>query len=296
MIEHVNITSCHGYTYTIVPGFFLHDSAHPYPEPSIALPDRFGLLDDSPSRWSNFKHEFGQLVKGARPDTQYKLLVIGRHGEGWHNVADQKYGLEWEYRQNSDGTLIWGPDAELSHLGIKQAQEANELWKKEVAAGLPLPSQLFSSPFVRAVETCKITFGDILIANRKVRPFIIEMLRETLGVYTCDKRGALSHLRQAYPEFQIEEGFEENDVLWKPDYRETLQEHAARQQKAFDIIFDGKNREHCYVSVTCHSGTIKAILTMLGRQPFLIPTGGVIALVIKATRLETPEHPHRREL
>ncbi|KAG8843913.1 hypothetical protein FRB96_003696 [Tulasnella sp. 330] len=283
--------------YSIVPGFFLHDTNHPVPEPSIALPDHFGLLDNSPHRWSTFNDKFDALVKSAPAGTQYKMVVIGRHGEGWHNVADAKYGEEWGTKWgmlNGDGTLIWGPDAELSPVGIAQARAANALWKKEIAAGMPLPTQLYSSPFVRAAKTCKVTFDDLIISNGKVKPLVIEMLRELMGVYTCDKRGPLSALRKTYPEFEVEQGFAEEDLLWKSDYRETWEECAARQKLAFDIIFDEKNKHHKHVSLTSHSGVIRATLLMLGRQMFLIPTGGVVAFVVKATpaALGTAQHQH----
>ncbi|KAG8983388.1 hypothetical protein FRB93_007292 [Tulasnella sp. JGI-2019a] len=272
--------------YSIVPGFFLHDLHHPVPEPSIALPNHFGLLDNSTNRWANFKHKFDSLIESAPVGTQYKLVVIGRHGEGWHNVADTKYGEEWGKKWgmlNGDGTLVWGPDAELSPVGIDQARAANALWKREIAVGMPLPTQLYSSPFVRAAKTCKVTFDDLLIANGKVKPLIIEMLRELMGVYTCDQRGTLSKLRKEYPEFEIEHGFVEEDVLWKADYRETWEENAARQKLAFDTIFDEKNKHHRYVSLTSHSGVIRATLLMLGREMFLIPIGGVVAFVVKST-------------
>ena len=37
------------------------------------------------------------LNERAKSDERYHLLVLGRHGEGWHNVAEAKYGTKaWD--------------------------------------------------------------------------------------------------------------------------------------------------------------------------------------------------------
>ncbi|KAG9028250.1 hypothetical protein FRB95_006656 [Tulasnella sp. JGI-2019a] len=161
--------------YTIVRGFFMHDQSPlaPVPEPHNPLPPAFGLLDDREDRWAAFKTKFDDLVELKKDGEQYKLIVIGRHGQGIHNVADTKWGKEWEEKwamEYGDGNLVWGPDAELTEVGVGQAQQVNELWKQEIDAGMPIPTQLYSSPFSRALKTCKVTFGDILINHQRVFP------------------------------------------------------------------------------------------------------------------------------
>ncbi|KAG8935876.1 hypothetical protein FRC02_005875 [Tulasnella sp. 418] len=161
----------------------------------------------------------------------------------------------------------------------------NQFWKNQIKVGTPLPSQLYSSPFIRAVRTCQITFGDILIENGKQKPMVLEDLREVMGLYPYDKRGRMSRLRAEFPNFDFEEGLEEEDTLWKPDYRETREEHATREGRAFDIIFNSQHKDHAYVSITVHNGTIGAILLLLRRTRFIIPTGGAFAFVIKAVKI-----------
>ncbi|KAG8983386.1 hypothetical protein FRB93_007290 [Tulasnella sp. JGI-2019a] len=118
------------------------------------------------------------------------------------------------------------------------------------------------------------------------------MLREVMGRNTCDMRRTLTKIEHDYPEFEVEEGFTENDELWKPDERETYWEAAQRQRKVFDTVFLRRNDEHKYVSLTSHSGVIRATLLMLGHEPFLMPIAGVIAFVVKATPV-TPNNSKR---
>lgn len=93
---------------------------------------------------------------------KYKLLFLGRHGQGWHNVAEAFYGTpawddDWS-KLNGNGTITWGPDAQLTPLGVEQAKNATAAWKEELLAGIPEPEVLYSSPLSRAAETAKITF------------------------------------------------------------------------------------------------------------------------------------------
>lgn len=71
-------------------------------------------------------------------------------------------------------------------------------------------------------------------------------------MYTYDRRGRMSELGKEFPMYEFEEGISEEDVLWKPDIRESKDEHTQRQQTAFDIIFHPNNIEHtceCWISV-----------------------------------------------
>lgn len=52
------------------------------------------MLDQSPERWANFQRKVEELQKTAAKDVQYKVLILGRHGQGWHNYASDKYGVD----------------------------------------------------------------------------------------------------------------------------------------------------------------------------------------------------------
>lgn len=63
---------------------------------------------------------------------------------------------------NTDGEIVWGPDPELTELGVTQAQTVNAAWKQQILAGAPVPQSLYSSPLRRAANTLKITWWEIL--------------------------------------------------------------------------------------------------------------------------------------
>jgi len=61
----------------------------------VKLPDRGRGL----TSWQRFEHKLAVMNAGAGPDVSYRLLFLGRHGNGYHNVAEQYYGVEaWDVR------------------------------------------------------------------------------------------------------------------------------------------------------------------------------------------------------
>jgi broad specificity phosphatase PhoE len=57
------------------------------------------------------------------------------------------------------------------------------------------------------------------------------------GVHTCDKRRTRSEISDEFPEYVFEDGFTEDDLLWKPDYRETHADVERRVTSVLDKIF-----------------------------------------------------------
>ncbi|KAG2073636.1 phosphoglycerate mutase [Suillus decipiens] len=248
-------------SYEVVEGFFVQErfrfaDAYSRSFPPKALPPRFGLIDRSDDRWKVFRKKINQLNESSTARTQYKVFFIGRHGEGFHNVAEAKYGT----KENGDGELIWGPDPELTTLGKEQAKAAHHAWKQERKFNIPIPGKLYCSPLTRAIHTNKITFDSIIPESQ--RTMIIEDLRETNGVHTCDKRRTRTYIEQTFPEFDIEEGFIEEDTLWDPEVRETHAEMDARMRRMLDMIFD-KDQEQC-----------DAVLRVMNHRQYILPTGG----------------------
>ena len=43
-------------------------------------------------QWQKFETWLNHTNQNAPPNTVYKALYLGRHGEGEHNVAEAKYG------------------------------------------------------------------------------------------------------------------------------------------------------------------------------------------------------------
>jgi len=65
----------------------------------------FGLISRSYStdsnaeeqQWKRFEKHVRSLEEAKQPNESYKVLFLGRHGEGWHNVAEKKYGTKaWD--------------------------------------------------------------------------------------------------------------------------------------------------------------------------------------------------------
>ncbi|CAL1713864.1 unnamed protein product [Somion occarium] len=279
-------------SYSTVPIFFAQDDPNADPSTIGALPPRFGLLDDSEDRWKTFQSAIGCLNAEAPGGVSYKVCFLGRHGEGWHNVAEAKYGTEaWDAywsKLDGDSEITWGPDALLTPLGETQALQAREAWKSEIPKGIPVPAKFYSSPLRRALDTWKETFGlrsnDAVLDKSKRTVLILENCREQYGVHTCDRRSTLSSLVTIYPPptYVFEEGFAEEDPLWQKDEREPKPHIAERARAVLEVIF---REPDIYISITAHSGFFNGVLAVIGRSDYALPTGGVLPVVVKRTAI-----------
>jgi len=226
-----------------------------------------------------------ELNQEAPEGTHFKVFFLGRHGQGHHNVGEKKYGTEaWDQywsKLNGDGELIWGPDPDLTDIGVRQAEEAHAAWNAETSLeiGIPLPEKLYCSPMTRAMRTHVITFEGI-IADVHTKTIILENCREEYGEHTCDKRKSRTFIHSEFPQFNIEESFTEEDELWTTE-RESQEHVAMRAKVVLDAIF-GADVEQ-FISIVAHGGIINAILRVVGRPNYALPTGGVLPIVIKAT-------------
>lgn len=188
---------------------------------------------------------------------------------------------------DGDGTIVWA-DARLTPLGTQQAQDMKLFWETSVATKLPLPRRHFASPLTRCLQTCQLAFTDIKLPSGETvpqfTPLIVEMIRERLGVHTCDRRHPRSWIAENFPAFKIEEGFSEEDNLWNPDVRETLGEHAARVEMFLEELFSGE--EESVVSLTVHSGTILALYEVVGHPAVRSAPGAIVPVLIRGERVE----------
>ncbi|KAK2464592.1 hypothetical protein APHAL10511_003381 [Amanita phalloides] len=270
-------------TYEIVPGFFVQDDCDPATLP--AIPPRFGLRDNSDQRWATLIDHLKSLNESAHPGTSYILFFLGRHGQGYHNVGYEKYGMnawdEYWSKLNTDGEIRWGPDAELTQLGLDQARGARDAWRAERAFGIPLPDRMYCSPLTRALRTHEITFGDAIPARKTL---VLEMCREENGVHTCDKRRTRTYIHEMFPLYEIEQGLTEEDELWSPDVRESTNELVVRARRVLDTVFgDAEKEGPGVVAITAHAGFIRAFMRALGRVTGDLHTGGVLPVVVKSS-------------
>ncbi|KAK5108677.1 hypothetical protein LTR62_008082 [Meristemomyces frigidus] len=285
------------YNYETIPGFFLQDDAATDPATFDYTQHNFGLINRSytsnsfvpgrPIQWQKFSAHLQYLIDFAPPGTKYKLLYLARHGEGDHNVAESYYGTKaWDdywSKLDGNGTVVWS-DALLTAIGEGQAREAGKFLAEQFTlAKMPEPEGWVVSPLRRCLHTCQIEWsGAKLRGHVSFRPVVKEMVRETMGEHTCDRRSNKSAIHQIVSEWAIEDGFKEEDELWQVDHRETWAEHDVRSRALFDDLFSGDFGD--VLSITAHSGTVASLLRITGHRTFQLPTGGMMPLFVKATR------------
>jgi broad specificity phosphatase PhoE len=253
------------------------------------------------------------LNKNAENGVEYKVLYLGRHGQGYHNAAETRYGTKlWDVRvqlfylhgtfgfqlstdqtkqsywakQEGDEHAHWA-DSHLTPLGEQQALDVHAFWTSALTqAKVPAPENYYTSPFYRCLQTSWLSFHNLsLPSDKPFAPIVKELLRETNGVHTCDRRGPSSIIRKDFPSYTLEPGLPETDVSWTPDYREKPAEHILREHLCLEEIWAGDEKQ--FLSLTAHSGTIAAVLGAVGHRRFALPTGGVIPIVVKGDRVRS---------
>ncbi|KZV83933.1 phosphoglycerate mutase-like protein [Exidia glandulosa HHB12029] len=284
-------TIVHKYRYTLVKGVFAQDEDDFLPSANQIQP-KLGLLDDA-GRWPNVR----SLNDVAPEGVSYKLIIAGRHGQGFHNVAIQKYGQpaipgrdrqdnvaiykygkEWSTKWGvigGDNDITWGPDPLLTSVGINQVKTAHEAWNLYAP---PTPDVLYCSPLRRALRTCAIT-----LPGRRVK--VLEDIREILTGWTCDVRSTIdATIRNEFPDFDFSSyGSSESDPC--VDLRtETAAEVAERARRVLDYIFDTEEDAQV-VSITAHSDWIWALFDTVGRRRYNLSTGGITPLLVRAEKL-----------
>ncbi|KAH8674229.1 putative phosphoglycerate mutase [Xylariales sp. PMI_506] len=299
--------TAHEYDFACIPGYFVdyvqvaNDSGgkastqsqlgllcRAYDEESSKGSD----LETDMSQWTKFATFVDKLNRESRDGESYKLVYLLRHGTSIHNIIMEKVGSKaWkDYWAHEDGTgepegVTW-VDAPLVEEGELQAKRLAKLWDPETeSAGIPFPGSIYSSPLHRCLETTKLVYGAHLTQHNRPRPIVKELLRERLTNHTCDRRHPRSWIQERYPDYVIEEGFEEQDILWNKDLFETSEQHAARARRLLEDIF--ANDDSTFISLSLHSYAVSAVLTAVQSPKFRIGEGVIVPLFIKATRLSS---------
>ncbi|KAG5979724.1 hypothetical protein E4U55_004832 [Claviceps digitariae] len=285
--------------YTSLGGYFLQDDLSTDPSSFDYAQHNFGLIDrkyptdatfdphGTKSQWERFGEWVRHLNENCEksPDVEYKVLFFGRHGQGYHNVAESFYGTPawncyWAEREGN-GTISWA-DALLTPAGFKEAEKANAFYKTLYEQQkMPHFESYYTSPLRRCLQTANSTFASLeMPAQHPFVPVIKELFREDISIHTCDRRSLKSELQKFMPGWKFEAGFTEKDHLWRAHKGETPEHQLARSKKVLDHVFtyDDSN----WISVTSHSGEIGALLKALNHRPFSLSTGQIIPVLVKA--------------
>ncbi|KAL8714785.1 MAG: hypothetical protein Q9220_001298 [cf. Caloplaca sp. 1 TL-2023] len=289
--------------YTTVTGYFLQDEATTNASTFSFLNTNFGLINriyatdpaydpnQEKTRWQRFENQVFRLNRESGRDVQYKVLYMGRHGEGYHNAAESYYGTPaWNcyYSElDGNGTVTWA-DARLTPKGISQALAVNAFWTSEIKnQKIPTPQNYYTSPLTRCLATAQFTFTGLDIPSRHpFVPTVKEFFREGISGHTCDRRGTKSYIQAAFPVYKIEPGFTETDQLWEAYHGETQVDQDIRSKAVLDDVF--LNDDETYLSITSHSGEIASLLRVLGHRVFSLSTGAVIPVLVKAVTVKGP--------
>ncbi|KOS42731.1 hypothetical protein ACN38_g6358 [Penicillium nordicum] len=289
--------------YSAVTGYFLQDEESTDASTFDYTAENFGLIGrtypadkenkkhESLTQWERFHNQVTELNDQSPPHIEYKVLFLGRHGEGWHNAAETYYGTPaWNcYWSELDGnsTASWA-DATLTPGGITQALKANEFWQKEIKEQrIHTPDHYYVSPLTRTLQTANLTFGNLDLPKHSAhfKPTIKELFREGISVHTCDHRRDRSYIHDLFPHWTIEHGFTEVDELWNGVTGETSGAQDVRSAEALGDVFFTLSKKQSFVSITSHSGEISSILRVIGHRTFKLNTGAVIPVLVKAEKL-----------
>ncbi|CAH6721857.1 phosphomutase-like protein 3 [[Candida] jaroonii] len=267
--------------FEVVPGFFKQSDNDTDDLQFNYATNDFGIMKP----WNQIIDELNQL--NGSSDEKYKLLFLARHGQGYHNVVVSKYGSEaWRNKWHNlgvDGDIIYGPDPELTPLGISQAEENNQVWHQQVKNGCPVPTKYYASPLQRSSMTMVVSMKDIWPENRQV--IVSEKIREIIGFHLCNKRSSKDTILERFGKygFETEDGFSEVDELYN-DEEETFDDNCIRVESFLEDLWEVDDK---VINVTSHGGTIKCFLAVLGHRNFTISTGGMIPVVVKGSRVNS---------
>ncbi|KAM5350274.1 hypothetical protein ACJ41O_006779 [Fusarium nematophilum] len=280
-------------------------------QPNLGLLDAVHESDDGSlgeSRgWARFAHHVQHLNEKRDPGASYKVLLVVRHGRGVHNVVMDEVGsVEWKVimrltslenqkltsrqrhwsKLEGDGNRTWF-DAELVDEGVEQAKTLGTFFAEGVKnKGFPVPGTIYTSPLARCLETTKLVFKEVMEGQGMAfKPVVKELLRERLTDHTCDRRRASKWITAAYPEYELETAFADEDVLWHADRSESNAEHVARTQSLLEDIW--RQDSGAFIGLVTHSFTLSSILEVIDAPHFRVGEGVMTAYLVTGQRLGT---------
>ncbi|KAG4194010.1 hypothetical protein ERO13_A06G029900v2 [Gossypium hirsutum] len=226
------------------------------------------------------------------PSGACKTLHLVRHAQGMHNLESEK--------SRDPLTSFEFFDAQLSSQGWQQVRQK----RKDVCANglLKRIELVITSPMSRTLQTAVGIFhgedqpelsdvtsyeeGNGRISDNDQQPtfnrppiIALEVCRERLGKYECDKRGTISHYRSHFPAVDFSLIENEDDILWEANKREPFGDVLARGMKFINWLWTRKETE---IAVVSHGVFLQEAFE-------LINTNKYRALKVRAPRFENCE-------
>ncbi|XP_057812978.2 phosphoglycerate mutase-like protein 1 isoform X2 [Cryptomeria japonica] len=216
----------------------------------------------------------GTPDSGLYPLHRCKILHLVRHGQGYHNVAGEK-----DFEAYMSPEFL---DASLTPLGWEQVSNLRKhIGNNGIASRIEL---VVTSPLMRTMQTAVGVFGgggyidgdsspplmvagtgkssQDAISSSNCPPFVaVEWCREHLGVHPCDKRRSISEYLHLFPAIDFSMVETDEDVLWKPDVREKIEEIVVRGRAFLNWLLTRKEKE---IAVVSHSGFLTHTLESFG--------------------------------
>ncbi|KAK6200866.1 hypothetical protein LQW54_009450 [Pestalotiopsis sp. IQ-011] len=301
------------YQFTAIPGIFKDHAqiAKSASDKMVRTQPDLGLLpkeyeSDSPknvnsSQWERFVGYLTHLNEKSSEGISYKLIYIVRHGTGVHNEVMKAVGdgwrrtePNWAFREGGEvpgvGEATW-VDAKLVEAGMKHAKDLSRfLLDATKDENMPLPDTIYTSPLARCLETTKLAYQEVMVARQKsFQPLVKELLREKLTGHTCDKRSSKSWIAENYPDYVIENGFEEDDRLWEKNRNpaEDDSQVTVRIKRLLGEIFHNDSSQ--VIALTTHSYSISAIQRTISTEPYRVGEGVMVPLLVKAELSYEPQ-------
>ncbi|CAK9438103.1 uncharacterized protein LODBEIA_P24190 [Lodderomyces beijingensis] len=224
------------------------------------------------------EYTWDSLLDALEPDE--KLFFLQRHGEGWHNVARRLINAsysDWQCHwsiEDGKGDIEWF-DAELTPRGHDQIAALST--KIRTNDGFPMPDKFYVSPLRRTLQTWQGTWSKMTDDTAVIK----ENAREKFGIDTESKRHSKSFIKKHFPDFEFESDFSDDDTSWENDKREKAQHCRFRAASLLEDIFEEAKDDEQVISIVLHSGIIYCLLNVVQHRTFVVPTGGMIPVVIK---------------
>lgn len=183
-----------------------------------------------------------------------KLVYFIRHGEGFHNKAQQ----EWREAKKAGEPYTLDTDPAFRYMdpSLTPTGEAQASSLREEAAKTEV-DLFITSPFKRAIQTLERSFDP---ANRPTEPkkaLCLEVLHERAGKHTCDKRRRVSEIQKEYEwiDFSLMEDSE--DPFWGDGLVREPMENL--QQRCETLVRWLQERKEERIVVSCHSTLLFAL-------------------------------------